>query len=720
MSAIARYALALLVFALAVRPAAGGAPGTVADEPPGGAAIALTQDGGSWSISSSGLARRSAVGEVLTVVHAAEVGVDDWVELAVSPHDDSAWVITRGHDLVHVGSNGTIDGRVSLPTAPASIAIAQDGTIWLLAGDRLLHYRFDGREMDSPPLASDAERPLPAEDENGSRPDDDAPASREADASPRWSRLLVDSLRDRLWIVEANRLTRQVAGESDPRRRITIPLSCVAHAAALDPLRGHVFVLCEDAITMIDGDGAMISRLDLASGLTGALKRIIHDTVADELVASGPSAAIRIATGSGLALVGSMNPAVAAVEPAPFRVAPSVSLLRPPDGGATYDPGQEIVLAIGARCPERECPVPASYIEGLRLDIELNGVPVTPAAIDAVSRRATLGRDATLRTGLNTMAAQVIDRFGHHATMPAATLTLLERAPSSQNVEPAESAAAAGGATTAADARVTSVDAIGEAKRVPKASNKLPLVALTSPDSGTTFTSGNAISLSASASDPDGSITKVEFYRAGSVLLGTTTSAPYTFAWSGAALGSHSLTAKAYDNRKGKTTSAAITITVVANHPPTIVLTAPADGSYHPPGGTVTLIADAHDIEGAVASVEFFDGDTLLAMITTAPWSWTWADATPGRHAITARATDAWGATMTTGTAIVTIGATPLVVIAAPAACTLVDAPIDLTIVADVYSASGLIVDVEIFDGSTLVAHTGVPPWRFALAMATA
>ncbi len=70
------------------------------------------------------------------------------------------------------------------------------------------------------------------------------------------------------------------------------------------------------------------------------------------------------------------------------------------------------------------------------------------------------------------------------------------------------------------------------------------------------------IALTADATDPGGSISKVEFF-AGTALIGTSTSAPYGITWSGAPTGRHQVTAKATDNHGMATTSAAIAVSVM-------------------------------------------------------------------------------------------------------------------------------------------------------------
>jgi hypothetical protein len=79
--------------------------------------------------------------------------------------------------------------------------------------------------------------------------------------------------------------------------------------------------------------------------------------------------------------------------------------------------------------------------------------------------------------------------------------------------------------------------------------NNPPLVNWITPSYGQVFPLNVAIPLSVNATDPDSSnrIAKVEFYK-GSQLLGTDSMAPYVYNWMNAPIGTHYLSAKAYDN----------------------------------------------------------------------------------------------------------------------------------------------------------------------------
>jgi hypothetical protein len=120
--------------------------------------------------------------------------------------------------------------------------------------------------------------------------------------------------------------------------------------------------------------------------------------------------------------------------------------------------------------------------------------------------------------------------------------------------------------------------------------NVPPTVSITSPANNSTFTEPATISISANASDSDGSITKVEFYQAGN-LLGFTNSAPFNYNWSSVAAGSYVITAKAYDNNGGVTTSAPVNVTVTGSSNPNLALNKPVTSSSNETGATLASYA---------------------------------------------------------------------------------------------------------------------------------
>ena len=91
--------------------------------------------------------------------------------------------------------------------------------------------------------------------------------------------------------------------------------------------------------------------------------------------------------------------------------------------------------------------------------------------------------------------------------------------------------------------------------------NQPPTVSLTSPANNTTVNRGANVTISATASDPDGSVDRLEFFANG-VRIGSDSSVPYSIVWRTTVRGTFTITAKAYDFDGGVTTSTPITIRV--------------------------------------------------------------------------------------------------------------------------------------------------------------
>jgi len=186
--------------------------------------------------------------------------------------------------------------------------------------------------------------------------------------------------------------------------------------------------------------------------------------------------------------------------------------------------------------------------------------------------------------------------------------------------------------------------------------NQAPTATLTAPANGATFTAPASITLTATAADTDGTVARVDFYN-GTTLLGSDTTAPYSFTWSSVAAGTYALKATAVDNTGATGSSAIATVTVSANQAPTATLTAPANGATFTAPASITLTASAADADGTVARVDFYNGTTLLGSDTTAPYSFTWSSVAAGTYALKATAVDNAGATGSSATATITVSA---------------------------------------------------------------
>ena len=246
--------------------------------------------------------------------------------------------------------------------------------------------------------------------------------------------------------------------------------------------------------------------------------------------------------------------------------------------------------------------------------------------------------------------------------------------------------------------------------------NSRPTVTLTEPSNGATFTAPAAVNLAATASDTDGTVTKVEFFN-GTAKLGEDTTAPYSFAWSGVGIGTYSLTARATDDLGGVTTSLASTITVSSsNSAPTVTLTEPSNGATFTAPAAVNLAATASDTDGTVTKVEFFNGTAKLGEDTTAPYSFAWSGVGIGTYSLTARATDDLGGVTTSLASTITVTSSntaPMVSITAPVDAAIFTWKPSITISASASDPDGTVTKVEFRDGTILLGADTSAPYSY-------
>jgi RHS repeat-associated protein len=94
-------------------------------------------------------------------------------------------------------------------------------------------------------------------------------------------------------------------------------------------------------------------------------------------------------------------------------------------------------------------------------------------------------------------------------------------------------------------------------------SNLPPTITLNAPANGGAFVAPTNVAVSANASDPDGSIQRVEFWESRTgTRIASVTSAPFQATWSNVAAGSYTILAIAYDNLGNSSWSSASTVTV--------------------------------------------------------------------------------------------------------------------------------------------------------------
>ena len=187
--------------------------------------------------------------------------------------------------------------------------------------------------------------------------------------------------------------------------------------------------------------------------------------------------------------------------------------------------------------------------------------------------------------------------------------------------------------------------------------NLFPTVALATPTNAQYFLAPARLALQATASDPDGSVVKVEFLADG-VKLGEDTNAPYALQWTDPPIGAHVLTVAATDNGGATSTSVQVPVVVYdAAGRPVAQITAPSDGGVMEGPTNLLLTATAQAIHG-VTNVLFLANGVPVGQDAAAPYAVAWS-APFGTNRLVAVASDANGLSGTSAVVTVRITKTP-------------------------------------------------------------
>lgn len=149
--------------------------------------------------------------------------------------------------------------------------------------------------------------------------------------------------------------------------------------------------------------------------------------------------------------------------------------------------------------------------------------------------------------------------------------------------------------------------------------NLPPTASLAVTPAGPSHAAGDVLTLTATATDTDGTIANVRFFANGS-LLGTATAPPYTLKVRLDTAGSYDLSVRATDNRDGTADSPVVTRSVTAGAPPSLNVTTnlqlwlKADaGVTTGAGDTVVQWADQSGKNNTAAALDEFVAPTVVA-----------------------------------------------------------------------------------------------------------
>ncbi len=257
-----------------------------------------------------------------------------------------------------------------------------------------------------------------------------------------------------------------------------------------------------------------------------------------------------------------------------------------------------------------------------------------------------------------------------------------------------------------------------------------PLVTITSPLNDANFTEPATVTINATASDNDGSVTKVEFYN-GATLLGMDATSPYSFDWTNAPAGNYTISAKATDNDGYTTISNLVKIVVSINNTGGFCGTV-ANGDYSYKAETINgnVVITFHPLApilGCNSSLIYlkeglnggYPGYGMTKIGTDFRFIKAIADGTPISIYFTyntpieggERNSSATPHSYTVGD--VCLGGAPTVSITSPTQAASFLEPASITITANAADANGTVEKVEFYNGAILLGMDDTAPYSF-------
>lgn len=244
-----------------------------------------------------------------------------------------------------------------------------------------------------------------------------------------------------------------------------------------------------------------------------------------------------------------------------------------------------------------------------------------------------------------------------------------------------------------------------------------PSVTMTSPASGDVLS--GTVTLTATASDAGG-VDHVDFLVGGSVV--GSTSGTYSMPWDTrtATASNVSIAARAVDHAGNATLSAASLVTIsnappTDTVPPTVALTAPADGAAV--RGVVTVSATASD-NVAVQHVDFLVGGSLTGSASAPPYRFDWDTGTAAEGPVTvvARAFDTSGNRADASIGVWVDRNPPSVAFDSPANGAVLTGPVQVSATAT--DAAGVL-RVDFFANGTPLGSVASPPYAITFDAAS-
>lgn len=242
--------------------------------------------------------------------------------------------------------------------------------------------------------------------------------------------------------------------------------------------------------------------------------------------------------------------------------------------------------------------------------------------------------------------------------------------------------------------------------------NAVPVVQIGGARNGNIYLQFSTMNFEVNATDPDGTVKKVEFYL-NNAKVAEDSIAPYEYEYSANTYGNFSFFARATDNLGG--IAASSTLNFIINAPPIVSIASPVTGAKYTPGSVLTLQANTSDVDGVVSKVEFWQNGEKLGEDLDSPFTFIVNNLSSGPYFYAAKAFDNFGASSTSSPVAVIVNAPPNLSFQNPTKDTTILRSTPLTVRLNANDPDGEIIKVELYLNDVKVGEDGQPPYAITL-----
>ncbi|MBZ0092494.1 MAG: hypothetical protein K8F27_09770 [Sulfuricellaceae bacterium] len=333
-------------------------------------------------------------------------------QLAVNAFDDSLWLSDEKH-IFHATAQGALVNAWQSDGEIKQFDIALDETVWVLGEKRLTHYDAQGAL-------------LATLDWQGMH-----------EFEPKFLR--VDSLGNVLWLAGEKTLLQfdlNGIGKTEPAKPLhTLSTPNKISALTLDPFSGQIWTADKDQLTAYGRDGTKVTTVALKPLGIRNPEKLAFDPISHSLWLGSEKALSAFSDNGGYVASWLASEAMAVPE---FAVLPTLEPISPLPGALTNNPVPSLVFAYDASCNSLPCRFDKSVFSTYNLAAMLNKQAIGPFAFDSATGQASYTPANRLPEGLNTLSAQVTDRFGHSSETVNSGFTIDTIPPKFLAISPAD------------------------------------------------------------------------------------------------------------------------------------------------------------------------------------------------------------------------------------------------------------------------------------------